>query len=176
MPAKVDANYIRLDWVEFMSTAYFRVIDAINDCYKKMLEIGKCMEVFLPGFGPLPDILTCKSKQAFTKEKENISRHYNQYVTTGTPRLTISIDVEIVSDPKKYANSKKPMPAQRTAKCQKEPERAKNIQKSQKKKKNKKTNKANKTQQKPKEPKRAQKSPTKRQTCHLPLYTGCYSH
>jgi hypothetical protein len=41
-----DANYIRFDWVEFMSTQYFRVIDAINDCYKKMLEIGKCAEVF----------------------------------------------------------------------------------------------------------------------------------
>ena len=27
-----DANYIRFDWVEFMSTEYFRVIDAINDC------------------------------------------------------------------------------------------------------------------------------------------------
>jgi hypothetical protein len=41
-----DANYIRFDWVEFMSTEYFRVIVAINDCYKKMLEIGKCAEVF----------------------------------------------------------------------------------------------------------------------------------
>jgi hypothetical protein len=46
MPAKVDENYIRFDWFEFVSTDYFRVIDAINDCYNKMLEIGKCMEVF----------------------------------------------------------------------------------------------------------------------------------
>ncbi len=43
---KSNANYTRFDWVEFMSTEYFRVIDAINDCYKKMLEIGKCPEVF----------------------------------------------------------------------------------------------------------------------------------
>jgi len=41
-----DANYIRFTWVEFMSKDYFKVIDAINDCYKKMLEIGKCTEVF----------------------------------------------------------------------------------------------------------------------------------
>jgi hypothetical protein len=41
-----NANYIRFDWVEFMSTEYFRVTDAINDCYKKMLEFGKCTEVF----------------------------------------------------------------------------------------------------------------------------------
>jgi hypothetical protein len=37
---------------------------------------------------------------------------YNQYVKTGAPRLTISIDVEIIPDPRKYANSNKPMPSQ----------------------------------------------------------------
>jgi hypothetical protein len=63
------------------------------------------------------------------KEKEHISRRHNRYVTTGTPRLTISIDVEIVPDPRKYVNSKNPMPTQRAAKCQKEPERAKNSHK-----------------------------------------------
>jgi hypothetical protein len=47
------------------------------------------------------------------KEKENISQSYNQYIRTGTPRLTISIDVEIVPDPRKYANSKKPMPTKK---------------------------------------------------------------
>ena len=38
---------------------------------------------------------------------------YNQYVETGAPRLTMSIDVEIVPDPSKYANSNKPMPSQK---------------------------------------------------------------
>jgi hypothetical protein len=38
---------------------------------------------------------------------------YNQYVKTGAPRLTISIDVEIIPDPRKCANSNKPMPSQR---------------------------------------------------------------
>ncbi len=64
-----NSNYIRFDWVEFMSTEYFRVIDAINDCYKKMLEIGKCAEVFRPVGGRRPDILTAKSKKEFMKEK-----------------------------------------------------------------------------------------------------------
>ena len=36
-----DANHIRFNQVKFMSTEYIRVIDDINDCYKKMLEIGK---------------------------------------------------------------------------------------------------------------------------------------
>ncbi len=91
------------------------------------------MEVFPPGCGCWPDILTGKSNQAFMKKKENISGHYNQHVTIGAPRFTISIDVEIVPDPRKHANSKKPMPTQRAAKCQKEPERAKNSQKKPKK-------------------------------------------
>ncbi len=38
---------------------------------------------------------------------------YNWYVKTGAPRLTRSIDVEIVPDPRKYANSNKPIPSQR---------------------------------------------------------------
>ena len=65
-----NANYIRFDWVEFMSTDYFRVIGAINDCYKKMLEIGKCAEVFRPIGGQRPDILKAKSKVHFQKTKQ----------------------------------------------------------------------------------------------------------
>ena len=41
-----SANYMQFDWVDFMSKEYFDVVEAINDCYKKMLEIGKCKEVF----------------------------------------------------------------------------------------------------------------------------------
>ncbi len=37
----------------------------------------------------------------------------SKYVKTGAPRLTLFIDVEIVLDPRKYANSNKPMPSQR---------------------------------------------------------------
>ncbi len=72
-----DANFIRFDWVEFMSTEYFRVIDAINDCYKKILEIGKCAEVFRPVGSRQPDILTAKSKVEFQKTNKNIILRYN---------------------------------------------------------------------------------------------------
>ncbi len=58
-----DANYIRFTWIEFMSKDYFKIIDAINDCYKKMLEIGKCTEGFQPAGGGQPDILMAKSKK-----------------------------------------------------------------------------------------------------------------
>ncbi len=78
-----------------------------------MLEIVKCNKVFRPDHGGLPDILTAKSRNDFFIGKKNILLRYNWYNKTGAPRLTISIDVEIVPDPRKYANSNKPMPSQR---------------------------------------------------------------
>ena len=96
-----------------MSKDYFQVIDSINDCNKKMLEFGICNKVFRPDHGGLSDILTAKSRNDFFMAKKNILLRYNRYVKTGAPRLTISIDVEIVLDPRKYANSNKPMPSQR---------------------------------------------------------------
>ena len=51
-----------------------------------MLEIGKCVEVFRSIGGRQPDILPAKSKKEFMREKENIRRRYNRYVTTGAPR------------------------------------------------------------------------------------------
>ena len=67
-----ELNYIKFDWVEFMSKDYFQVINAINDCYKKMLEIGKCNKLFRPDHGGLPDILTAKSRNDFFMAKKNI--------------------------------------------------------------------------------------------------------
>jgi hypothetical protein len=96
-----------------MSKDYFQIINSINDCYKKMLEIGKCNKVFRPDHGGLPDILTTMSRNDFFMTQKKIILQYNQYVKTGAPRLTISIDVEIVLDPRKNANSNKPMPSQR---------------------------------------------------------------
>ncbi len=55
-----------------MSKDYFQVINSINDCYKKMLEIGKCNEVFRLDHGGLPDVLTAKSRIDFFKAKKNI--------------------------------------------------------------------------------------------------------
>ncbi len=78
-----------------------------------MLEISKCKEVFRLDHGGLPDILTATSGNNFLMAKKNLPLQYNQYVKTGAPRLTISIDVEIVPDPRKYANSNKQRPSQR---------------------------------------------------------------
>ncbi len=48
------------DWVQFMSKEYFGVIDAINECYRKMMEIGKCKEVFQRVDGNQCELLRAK--------------------------------------------------------------------------------------------------------------------
>jgi hypothetical protein len=49
----------------------------------------------------------------FSKAKKNIVLRYNCYVISGAPRLTVTIDIEIVPDQRKYANSNKRMPTKR---------------------------------------------------------------
>jgi len=60
-----------------MSKDYFQVIDAINDCYKKLLEIVKCNKLFRLNHGGLPDILTAKSRIDLFMAKKNILLGYN---------------------------------------------------------------------------------------------------
>jgi hypothetical protein len=39
--------------------------------------------------------------------------HYSRYVNSGAPKLTISIDVELAPDPRKYTNSGQEMPTEK---------------------------------------------------------------
>jgi len=68
-----SANYMQFDWVDFMSKEYFDVVEAINDCYKKMLEIGKCKEVFGRVDGNQCELLMAKSKKDFCQEKHTVA-------------------------------------------------------------------------------------------------------
>ena len=107
------ADYLMFDWVQFMSKEYFGVIDAINECYRKMLEIGKCKEVFQRVDGNQCELLRAKLKQEFLNAKKNILLRYSRYVNSGAPKLTISIDVELAPDPRKYTNSGQEMPTEK---------------------------------------------------------------
>jgi hypothetical protein len=53
-----------------MSKDYVQVIDSINDCYKKMPEIGKYNKEFRLDHGGLPDIITTKSRNNFFMAKK----------------------------------------------------------------------------------------------------------
>jgi hypothetical protein len=46
----------------------------INDCYRKMLMIGKCNEVFQPSNDKVPDLLSKKTYDEIKLAKENIQR------------------------------------------------------------------------------------------------------
>ena len=52
-------------------------------------------------------------KQEFVNVKKNILLQYSHYVTSGAPKLTISIDVELAPDPRKYTNSGQEMPTEK---------------------------------------------------------------
>ncbi len=40
------ADYLMFDWIEFMSKEYFGVIDAINECYRKMQKLENARRIF----------------------------------------------------------------------------------------------------------------------------------
>ncbi len=61
---------IKFNWVEFMSKEYIGVIDAINECYRKMPEIDKCKEVFQHVNGSQCELLRAKSKEEFLNAKK----------------------------------------------------------------------------------------------------------
>ncbi len=77
---------VMFDWVQFMSKEYFGVIDAINECYRKMLEIGKSKEVCWHFDGNQCEILRAKSKKQFLNAKKNILLRYSRYVNSGAPK------------------------------------------------------------------------------------------
>ncbi len=64
------ADYLMFDWVQFMTKQTFGVIDAINECYREMLEIGKCKEGFQCVDGNQCELLRAKLKQGFLNAKK----------------------------------------------------------------------------------------------------------
>jgi hypothetical protein len=54
------------------SDEYIKAIDKINECYRKMLMIGKCNEVFRPSNEKVLDLLSAKTSNKFKLAKENI--------------------------------------------------------------------------------------------------------
>jgi hypothetical protein len=59
------------------------------------------------------ELLRAKSKQEILNAKKYILLHYSRYVNSGAPKLTISINVELAPDPRKYTNSGQEMPTER---------------------------------------------------------------
>jgi hypothetical protein len=52
-----QVQYLNIPWAINNCDHYIKAIDKINDCYRKMLMIGKCNEVFRPSNDKVPDLL-----------------------------------------------------------------------------------------------------------------------
>ena len=88
-------------------------IEVINDCYKKMLMIGKSKEVFRLPNNKIPHLLSAKTYSEFTLAKDNIERRYKRYLKLGGVKLNIKIPTELVPNPKNYTK-KTSLPTQRS--------------------------------------------------------------
>jgi hypothetical protein len=70
-------GYLRLLWAKPNSNEYTKAIEVINDCYRKILMIGKSKEVFQD---KVPDLLKAKTYNDFTLAKDNIALRYDRYL------------------------------------------------------------------------------------------------
>ncbi len=84
------------------SDEYIKAIDKINECYRKMLMIGKCNEVFRPSNEKVLDLLSAKTSNKFKLAKENIQWWFKRFLKSGAAKLNIIIPTELVSNPKNY--------------------------------------------------------------------------
>jgi hypothetical protein len=96
-------DYINIPWAKHDTNDYIEAIEAINDCYIKMLMIGKCREVFRLPNNKVPELLSSKTKSEFNLAKINIERRYNRYADSGGIQLKIRIPTFLVPDPRKYS-------------------------------------------------------------------------
>jgi hypothetical protein len=92
-----SVEYVRLSWTKFNSREYTKAVEMINNCYRKMLMIGKYREVFR---NKVSDLLTAKSFKEFTLAKDNIELRYVKYVRSGGIKLHLTIPTELVPHPK----------------------------------------------------------------------------
>ena len=91
-----SVEYVRLSWAKFNSSEYTKAVEVINKCYRKMLIIGKCREVFR---NKVSDLLTAKSFNEFTIAKEQIERRYANYGKSSGIKLHLTIPTELVPHP-----------------------------------------------------------------------------
>jgi hypothetical protein len=65
-------NHLNIPWAKHDTDEYTKAIEVINDCYRKMLMIGKCREVFRLTNNKVPELLLSKTFSDFTLAKTNI--------------------------------------------------------------------------------------------------------
>ncbi len=61
--------YLKIPWANPNSDEYTKAIEVINDCYSKMLMIGKSKEVFRLNNDKVPDLLSEKPTENSSLQK-----------------------------------------------------------------------------------------------------------
>jgi hypothetical protein len=69
-----QVGYLKIPWGKPNNDEYTKAIEVINDCYRKMLMIGKSKEVFQLSNNKVPDLLSTKTYNDFTLAKNNIEQ------------------------------------------------------------------------------------------------------
>ncbi len=95
------------------SDEYIKAFDKMNECYRKMLMIGKCNEVFWPSNDKVLDLLSAKTSDEFKLAKENSQRQFKRFSKCGAANLNIITPTELVPNPKNYID-KCNLPTQRS--------------------------------------------------------------
>ncbi len=62
-------HYLKIPWANPNSDEYTKAIEVINDCYRKMLMIGKSKEVFWLPNDKVPDLFSAKTYREFILAK-----------------------------------------------------------------------------------------------------------
>ncbi len=106
-------HYLKIPWASSNSIKYTNAIEVINDCYRKMLMIGKSKEVFQLPNDKVPNLLSAKTYGEFTLAKNNIVQRYKRFLKLGSVKLNITIPTELVPNPKNY-NEMASLPTQRS--------------------------------------------------------------
>ena len=98
-----QVGYLKIPWGKPNNDEYTKAIEVINDCYRKMLMIGKSKEVFRLPDNKVPDLLSAKTNSKFILAKNNIEQRYKRFLKPGAVKLNIRIPTELVPTPKNYA-------------------------------------------------------------------------
>ena len=97
-------NYPKFDWVEKDTEEYYDAIDTINECYRKMLKIGKARAVFREAKDDVSNLLKAKTKKEFLTAKKNIEERYKRNIDNGCVGVlhNFKVKTELIPNPRKY--------------------------------------------------------------------------
>ena len=100
-------DYHQFKWITFGTNEYYKAVDLINGCYLKMLQIGKTFDAFRKVKKNIVNMLKATTKKEFLSGKHAVYGRFDHHVKGGKAILNITLDVEIVPDPRKCNTRRK---------------------------------------------------------------------